>query len=42
MKARNVAIILDNMTSFGFWLFMKKPILKRYMILRQIINRKKS
>lgn len=35
MKVRNVEIILDNMSSFEFRRFMKKPIKKRWRILRK-------
>lgn len=35
MKVGTVAIILNSMSSFEFWMFMKMPIKKRWKLLRQ-------
>jgi len=34
MKVRNASIILDNMTRFGFWVFMRKSKLERMKIIQ--------
>ena len=33
MKAGNIAILLNNMSAFEFWVFMKMPLKKRQQIL---------
>ena len=35
MKADVIAKILNKMTHFEFWVFMKMPIRKRWRILRK-------
>lgn len=35
MKVEKVAVILNSMTRFEFWCFMKSPIKERWRILRR-------
>lgn len=42
MKVKNIAVILKNMSSFEFWVFMGHPPKERWRILREKAKKEKK